>query len=74
MVEFLISQGCDDEFDREEAIYWFASDWHSGQESYLYSALSTSLLNPSPISTGPEDRFWYDALKAEFIQDCEREG
>lgn len=39
-----------DDFDREEAIYWFASDWHGGQDSNLYSVLSTSMFKPGPMS------------------------
>lgn len=35
------------EFDMEEAIYWFAHDYHGGQWSNLYSVLSTSDYNPS---------------------------
>lgn len=35
-----------DEFDREEAIYWFASDWHSGQWSNLYAVLCASEFKP----------------------------
>ena len=42
------------QFDREEAIYWFASAWHGGQDSNLYSALSTSPYSPGPICNGPE--------------------
>jgi len=47
------SETCD--FDRASAIYWFANDWHGGQSSNLYSALSTSPYNPGPIASGPED-------------------
>ena len=43
-----------DEFSQEEAIYWFAYDWHGGQSSNLYSALSTSPYKPGPLSNGPE--------------------
>ncbi len=55
-----------DEFDREEAIYWFASNYHGGQSSNLYSALSTSPYNPGPIARGPSDLFLYDELRAAF--------
>lgn len=45
-----------DRFDIEEAIYWLAHDWHSGQWSNLYSILSTSPFKPSPLSyNGPEE-------------------
>lgn len=66
MVEYLTAQGCEDEFDREEAIYWFAYAWHGGQWSNLYSALSTSSYSPGPCTMGPEDTIWVDALEVEF--------
>jgi hypothetical protein len=43
-----------DDFDREEAIYWYACSWHGGQWSNLYSALSTSESSPGIISSAPE--------------------
>jgi hypothetical protein len=59
-----------DEFDIEEALYWFASDWHSGQWSNLYSVLSTSEYQPSPIASGIDKDSMsyqlYQELKAEF--------
>ena len=56
------------EFDREEAIYWFANDWHSGKSSNLYSALSTSLFWPGPIARGPQEvaAMLYEELEAAF--------
>lgn len=56
MLAFLagLYEGEASDFDREEAIYWFANDWHGGQWSNLYSALSTSPYRPGPISNGPE--------------------
>jgi hypothetical protein len=42
-----------DEFDIEEAIYWFACFWHGGQWSNLYAALSTSPFSPGPLANGP---------------------
>lgn len=39
-------------FSMEAAIYWFASDYHSGQASDLYSILSTSDFSPSRMSSG----------------------
>lgn len=61
MREFLNDQFCglvdieseEWEFDREEAIYWFSANWHSGQWSNLYSALSVSEFRPSPLANGP---------------------
>ena len=68
MINFLvkIADGEDSTFDIEEAIYWFASDYHSGQWSNLYSALSTSPYSPGPCCTGPEDEFLYAELVAEY--------
>lgn len=43
------------EFDIESAIYWFANDYHGGQNSNLYSALSTSQFRPGPSHKGIED-------------------
>jgi hypothetical protein len=40
--------------DVEEAIYWFAADFHDGQGSNLYAALSVSPLRPGILSDGPE--------------------
>lgn len=57
-----------DRFDIEEAIYWYASDYHSGQASELYRILSTSPFNPGPMSHGPEGMAEeiYNALVSEF--------
>lgn len=43
------------EFDIETAIYWFANQYHGGQNSNLYSVLSTSQFKPSPLHNGIED-------------------
>jgi hypothetical protein len=43
-----------DEFDREEALYWFASDYHAGQWSNLYAALGASLFHPGPMASGSQ--------------------
>lgn len=37
--------------DAAVAAYWFASDYHGGQSSNLYSALSTSPYSPGPFSS-----------------------
>jgi hypothetical protein len=58
-----------DEFDVEGAIYWFASDWHSGQSSNLYSALSTSEYRSGATQSHPDDGAMgdlYDALEMAF--------
>jgi len=56
MQEFLRTKyHTEDDFDIESAIYWFANDYHGGQNSNLYSALSTSEFRPSPMSKGIED-------------------
>jgi len=59
-----------DAFDREEAIYWFAANWHGGQSTNLYAALCASEFRPSPLSSGPDMATMaghlYDALECEF--------
>ena len=54
----------------EVAIYWFANDYHDGQWSNLYSALSTSPFKPGRNSSGPEEdsleEYMYDDLVNEF--------
>lgn len=59
-----------DDFDREEAIYWFAHNYHGGQWSNLYSTLSTSPYTPSPIASdidpGGASFLLYEALVDEF--------
>ena len=42
-------------FDIAAAIYWFANDYHGGQNSNLYSALSTSDYRPGPMHKSIED-------------------
>ena len=59
-----------EQFDREEAIYWFANDWHGGQSSNLYSALSTSEYKPGMNERCPPadsvDAMMYEALETKF--------
>jgi len=50
MIEYLKTECPEsDEFSIEAAIYWFASDYHLGQSSVLYSILSTSPYRPSML-------------------------
>ena len=52
MIQFLaLSNPAIDFNEFEVAMYWFAYDWHGGQSSNLYSALSTSPYNPGPLTT-----------------------
>jgi hypothetical protein len=39
-------------FPIEAAIYWYAHDYHKGQNSNLYSALLTSKYKPGRFYTG----------------------
>lgn len=57
-----------DEFDYEEAIYWFAADYHGGQGSNLYSVLSTSDYHPGITQRRPsgEGRRLYEHLQQVF--------
>lgn len=73
MLEFLAAGPFADEaddFDREEAIYWFANDYHGGQWSNLYAALCGSPYSPGPIANGCEpdgmSAILYEELDAEF--------
>ena len=56
-----------DEFDMEEAIYWFANDYHGGQSSNLYSALSTSEYRPGRMSSGPEEGSMGEMIYADLV-------
>ena len=50
-------------FDAEAAMYWFAPDWHSGQDSNLYAVLSTSQYKPGASMHGVAD-------ESKDVQDC----
>jgi hypothetical protein len=56
------------EFDVEEAIYWFANDFHGGQSSNLYSVLSTSDYRPGAIARGPEKGSMAEELYHALVQ------
>ena len=45
-----------DEFDRECAIYWYAANYHGGQWSQLYAALSVSPYHPGPYVYGADQQ------------------
>ena len=66
----LIAQMDNDADSAEIAIYWFASDWHGGQASNLYSVLSTSPYSPGPATTldseGESVAWMYEQLEADF--------
>lgn len=71
MIEFLNkcqTFGDDDskEFEIEEAIYWFANKYHSGQSSNLYAALSTSQYKPGPNTKKPDDDYLFECLVEEY--------
>jgi hypothetical protein len=58
-------------FDMEAAIYHFATDYHSGQSSELYSILSTSDYRPGMMSRGIESesetvKMLYKSLEEKF--------
>ena len=73
MLAFLIETFGDDadDFDRMQAIYWFASDYHGGQSSNLYSVLSTCEYKPGCNESGPEHESMaedcYLALESEYF-------
>lgn len=58
-----------DDFDIEAAIYWFAHDWHGGQSSNLYSALSTSEYRPGRSMSSIEDESAHAALMYADLED-----
>lgn len=70
MVAFLTDQaggaGSGLEFDIEEAIYWFANDYHGGQWSDLYAALCASEYKPGPCTRGPSETWLYDMLVSKY--------
>jgi hypothetical protein len=41
-----------DEFEKAEAIYWFAHDYHGGQSSNLYEVLCQSEFRPGIRQSG----------------------
>jgi len=57
-----------DDIDVESAIYWYASNNHTGQSSNLYSALSTSDYKPGRMESKPTGmaKEMYDLLIGEF--------
>jgi hypothetical protein len=61
-----------EEWNREQAIYWFASDHHSGQWSNLYAALCATEYQPSVIERCPDGEDCYQALVAAFTHGTSR--
>jgi hypothetical protein len=63
-----------DELDREAAIYWFASEYHGGQGSTLYSALCASPYTPGRLTRdisneGDGAQYCYGNLVREYVGD-----
>ena len=62
-----------DEFDYEEAIYWFASEYHGGQWTNLYAALCASPFRPSilarQVNRDGMAGWFYDELVRHFVND-----
>lgn len=56
-----------DPFDIEEAIYWFSNDYHSGQGSNLYRALSMSKYRPGQMSSGPQEGSMSEMIYADLV-------
>jgi len=52
--------------DIAQALYWLSVWNHTGQHSYLYSALSVNPFRPGPISNGPESGSYAEMLVSEF--------
>lgn len=55
-----------DSSDVHAALYWLLSDYHGGQGSPEYAALSSSRYNPGPMEKGPRGsaKYHYDQLKS----------
>jgi hypothetical protein len=69
MLEYLSAQPFAaeaDDFDREEALYWFAADYHGGQWSNLYAALCASQFRPGIMAHGPQGELAAD-LYADLV-------
>lgn len=64
----------EEKFAIEAAIRWFANDYHEGQKDLMYSVLSQSKYEPSPMVTSIDDEgeianAAYDALADEYAED-----
>ena len=63
-----------EDIDMQAAIYWVASDYHGGQNSELYSILSTSELKPGPfhksvVDEGETAEMMYNELIKHFSKE-----
>ncbi len=58
----------DDSFKVHAALYWLLSNYHGGQDSPEYAALSSSPYNPGPMEKGPKGsaKFIYSQLEQIF--------
>jgi len=59
------------EMDMEAAIYWYANNYHEGQDSALYSILSDSNFKPGPTHKSVKDEgdmaeMMYEALEKKY--------
>jgi hypothetical protein len=66
MAEYLVED--DDSSEVHVALYWLLSNYHGGQDSPEYAALSSSPYNPGPMEKGPRGsaKFIYDQLEQVF--------
>lgn len=62
-------------FNASCGLYWYAADYHDGQDSELYRLLSTSLYKPGALEKGPEpesaSKMIYDSLVAGILSSIE---
>lgn len=58
----------EDDLDIEEAIYWFAADYHNGQASNLYAAIGKCQYKPGVTQNRPtgEARRLYERLELRY--------
>lgn len=57
--------------DAAKALYWYAANYHGGQDSKLYSILSTSIYRPGLMESGVEGddeaEAWYADLESGLL-------
>ena len=60
----------ENDIDAQQAIYWFAANWHGGQWTNLYHVLSASKYKPGPLESGVDSEslasIIYEAFESEI--------
>ena len=55
----------------DEAIWWFAHEWHEGPGSNLYTAMNEMGYRPEPGQREPIDIEFYQALLDAFVEEAD---